>query len=311
MNSFIQDMKDLTDSKELMEAKPLPFLNWLLYLFLAFIIAFFIWAYHGKIEETVTAHGMIRPQAQILTTSMPYSGKITEFQVKEGQYVEAGDVLFLVDTTQLQEELEHSEKRLGDLQSEEESLIDLREQLGPDERDLYYKITTSIYENKAAQETLKSQIKEQQNDIEKSTVAAKKDGTIHYLADQNIKDNIEEGTEILNIIPEIDLFKVILFVSEEDITEFEIGDKVNLSVSSFPKNDYGYATGEIMSISSDAFSDEHEETAVYVLETSIDQKGLKNKDGEFQEFKIGMTCEGKFITETKSILKWMMEQLSG
>lgn len=310
MKDFVQDINEMTDSKEIMESKPTSFINWFIYILLSAFIIFLIWAYFGIIDETVSVDGTIRPKEQILTIGMPLSGKIVEYNVEEAQEVKAGDILFIVDTTELSEEKEHLEEQLEDLKNEEIRLNNIKNTLYPDDRDLLFKVSTSLFENQTYQEHILDEIKRCQKDIDKSTVVATKDGTIHFLIEINIKDKIEANTDIINLIPQINQHKVIMFVSESDIAKLRIGQNIDIFISAFPRNDYGNATGIITSISADAQIDEYTQQSFYLVETSIEQNGLKSNNGEFHEFKIGMSCQIKILIGTKNILFWMIEKLN-
>lgn len=90
MKAVISDLSEMTDSRQLMESKPIPAFAWFIYILLSLIVTALIWSYFGTIDEYTSVHGMVRPVNQIQTVQMPFSGKINKVYVKEGQSVKKG-----------------------------------------------------------------------------------------------------------------------------------------------------------------------------------------------------------------------------
>lgn len=66
---------------------------------LVFCTAFVCWTWFGKIEEVGHAQGQLIPKGDVYKINPIDSGKIAAIAVKEGQEVEAGQVLVTLDTT--------------------------------------------------------------------------------------------------------------------------------------------------------------------------------------------------------------------
>lgn len=64
----------------------------------------FVWAYLGYIDIVVRANGIIRPYDEISTVITPVSGEIILLNFYEGMWVNQGDILLEIDTTQLANE---------------------------------------------------------------------------------------------------------------------------------------------------------------------------------------------------------------
>lgn len=104
MSSKIIDINELTDSRELLE-KPLPrFIIVFIYIFLAILITLILWAHFAQKEIVVKASGIV--QAVDSNTIVPLvSGEIDKINVEEGEYVQTGDKLLVLneDTVELEE----------------------------------------------------------------------------------------------------------------------------------------------------------------------------------------------------------------
>ena len=60
MRKDIRHLNELSDSREMLEAKPNPLMVWFIYLLLIMIVSALIWIYYGKMDEVVKADGVIR-----------------------------------------------------------------------------------------------------------------------------------------------------------------------------------------------------------------------------------------------------------
>jgi hemolysin D len=58
-----------------------------------------IWAYVAKIEQVIPAQGIIQPTDKLQEIQVPTNGVVQEVKVEEGQRVEKGDVLMVLDST--------------------------------------------------------------------------------------------------------------------------------------------------------------------------------------------------------------------
>lgn len=112
MKEVIIDLKDISDSKEMYMSKPNPFLTGFIYILVAILSISIIYSCVGKIDIYSKAVGFIRPNDEVSTVSSLLSGKVTEVNVVDGQFVKEGDILYKVDTSDLEltlEELKETE----------------------------------------------------------------------------------------------------------------------------------------------------------------------------------------------------------
>lgn len=79
---------------------------------MVFCIAFGAWATFGKIEEVGQARGQLVPKGEVYKINPVESGKVAMIRVKEGQAVQAGQVLFELDTKIAANEVERLQQIL-------------------------------------------------------------------------------------------------------------------------------------------------------------------------------------------------------
>ena len=84
MKYIVQNLKDISDSKEILEAKPFPFIQIFIYIILISLLGFLVWSYFGEIDEVVKAKGVVRPNSKISTIKNVASGKVKILNMKEG-----------------------------------------------------------------------------------------------------------------------------------------------------------------------------------------------------------------------------------
>ena len=65
-----------------------------------------IWSYFAKIEQVIPAQGQIQPSGKVQEIQVPTNGVVQEVKVEEGERVEKGDVLMLLDATASQAQVD-------------------------------------------------------------------------------------------------------------------------------------------------------------------------------------------------------------
>jgi len=64
------------------------------------------WSYFAKIEQVIPAQGQIQPTGKVQEIQVPTNGVVQEVKVDEGERVEKGDVLMLLDATTSQAQVD-------------------------------------------------------------------------------------------------------------------------------------------------------------------------------------------------------------
>ncbi len=114
MKPIIVDMQDMSDSTEVYESRPNPFMIWFIYLLVAILVVALGWMYFSKIDIVVKSNGIFRSDEAAFDVSSSVSGVVTECNITEGQYVNTGDVLFSIGADALEETIAGYEEILGD-----------------------------------------------------------------------------------------------------------------------------------------------------------------------------------------------------
>lgn len=155
-----------------------------------------------------------------------------------------------------------------------------------------------------------AQIKQVSTQIKQGTVNASIGGVLN-VPNAIIKgDVIAAGTALATIIPENETaFKVQLYVSNADIGNVEVGDEVKYNLAAFPSSQYGILKGHVTSISKDVLTRDGNYSGYYLVEASIENRTLKDKDGNIGQLAVGMEAEAKIVTQEKSIIRYLLEKI--
>lgn len=115
MSDQIYNIKDITESSEVYESKPKAVYSLLLYVFLAIIVAAFVWMYFFKIDVVVKAVGTIGTTNERVTLTNRVSGVVKECYINDGDSVKKGSILYKIDTKDMEVKLKGAQKELSDL----------------------------------------------------------------------------------------------------------------------------------------------------------------------------------------------------
>ena len=107
MKPIIMDMKDMSDSTEVYESRPNPFLIYFIYFLAGMFAIALIWMAFSKIDIVVKSNGMFKSDDDIYDVSSSMTGKVVAVNVKDGQFVNEGDVLYTLEVTSLGETIEY------------------------------------------------------------------------------------------------------------------------------------------------------------------------------------------------------------
>lgn len=102
---IILPMNEISDSVEMLHEKPnkgMPVFTWILVLLLA---AALIWCSIGEIDYFIRASGIVRPGENVSTISSLMTGRVDMLNISEGDRVQKGDLLFKVDTEDMEQSL--------------------------------------------------------------------------------------------------------------------------------------------------------------------------------------------------------------
>lgn len=117
-NRFIgEDGRDARETEflpsilEVTETPPSPVGRAVLWTLVALLVAGAIWICVGEVDEVAIANGKVIPVGNVKIVQSQNKGAIKELDVKEGDYVEEGQTLVVLDTTKTQADVDQLKKQ--------------------------------------------------------------------------------------------------------------------------------------------------------------------------------------------------------
>ncbi|MGM8317196.1 hemolysin D, partial (plasmid) [Clostridium perfringens] len=90
MKFKIDNIENLSDSRQAMESKPNKLMFIFLYIIIALIVTFFIWSWFSEKEIVVKVNGVVRPNSEIQAVSNIIQGEVELVKMKNGENVSKG-----------------------------------------------------------------------------------------------------------------------------------------------------------------------------------------------------------------------------
>lgn len=175
-------MNEITDSVEMLHEKPnkgMSVFTWILVLLLA---AALTWCCIGEIDYFIKASGIVRPGESVSTISSLMTGRVETLNISEGDYVKKGDLLFKIDTADLEQSLSaYKKERLRfetenlNLKKLEESIMNgenLFDRSNPDESAYYLKYEKYISDLQSLSEQYKNTSADTDNAADSAAISA-------------------------------------------------------------------------------------------------------------------------------------------
>ncbi|MGL5084993.1 MAG: biotin/lipoyl-binding protein [Clostridium sp.] len=198
MRFKIENIEELSDSRQVMEGKPHKFTSIFIYILLVSVFSFLLWSWFSEKEVVVKISGIVKPSEQVYTVSNQVSGAVKEVNMQDGQDVKKGDLLYTIDDTSLQSQkgkLDNQKiyinKTIENLEKFNKSIEDNTNHFkeSEDEKEFYYKYKAYESGNKVSIED-KNSLTVSKNDLNKKIDGFK---TLNKSIDNNQNYN-EDGS---------------------------------------------------------------------------------------------------------------------
>jgi len=145
MNAYIREINELTDSREMLEAKPHPFVPIFIYLLLFLVAAVILWSCLGEMDIVAKANAVVRPNEKISSIQTSVSAKVERVTYTQGAKVRAGDILLVLDSDELDVQKQATEQKLLEEKKELENLNTLKSSI-EQHQNLFNKNEKEYYE---------------------------------------------------------------------------------------------------------------------------------------------------------------------
>lgn len=123
------NLRDISESREVMESKPFPMVIYFVYILLGVLLTSFTWMYFSEIDIVVKGQGVIRPLDDVSIVKNKVTGRIREEFIEEGKEVKKGETLFVIDYEGLKGNKELLEEQLVSERNEFKNLNKYKESI--------------------------------------------------------------------------------------------------------------------------------------------------------------------------------------
>lgn len=222
--------------------------------------------------ETVSASGRIQPKSKVNITA-EVSGKILALPVREGDTVEVGELLVLLDTVQAKSDLDQARYSLNEINARLTGAKTALEQAETEfnrQKQLYSGQLSSetVYDNaryafesaKSSYDAITAQARQSQarfekavDNLKKTRIASPMNGII-TLVDVEVGEIAPAQTaftqgKTLMTISNLDVFEVEVEVDETEVAKVDLGQPVEIEVDAFPDTTF---PGQVIEIGNTA-----------------------------------------------------------
>ena len=207
----------------------------------------------SRIDEIITAEGIIKIVGQDVSIKSPFDGTLIKVFVKNGQYINKGESIFRFDESKYVIELENKKEELLTLQENykiQEKILkkfDFLFSQGAISELSFLNEKKELKNISLKIDNTKSSIKKIEILITKSLIKSPTNGTIFGL---NIAgDNYEtlKGERLAGLIPDRNL-EAKAFVLNKHIGFIKPNMEVKISIDSHPYSQFGYLYGNVENI---------------------------------------------------------------
>jgi len=222
----------------------------------------------GDVTSIVSGSGTVQPKTKVNITS-EVTAEVINIPVKEGDYVERGQILIQLDTVQLKTDMESVLYSANEIDARLQGAAVLLEQYQEEyerQKQLYEKRLTSeqIYKNsyyafktqeanfnalKEQKKAASSRLEKARDNLNKTTIRAPMNGTI-TLVDVEVGEIAQAQTAFtqgrtLMVVSDLSAFEVEVEIDETDIADLELGQKADIEIDAFPDTVFEGLVAEI------------------------------------------------------------------
>lgn len=159
MKFKIDNINNLSDSRQVMESKPNKFIQIFIYILIAIIATFLIWAWFSQKEIVVKVSGVVRPDNEVQSVSNIVQGEVKSVNIKNGEEVKKGDILFEINSKELEDKKKQINEQIDCFKTDNENLEKLIKSINDNtnyfenndkKKEYYYKFKSYEAGNKVA-----------------------------------------------------------------------------------------------------------------------------------------------------------------
>ena len=265
-----------------------------------------------EIVQTVTATGKIQPETRV-KISADVSAKITQLAVKEGDWVEKGELLLELDRERYVAAVERAEASLRSSQSNVRLCDENRQKAEKDHRrirELFeqnlesqssldavyaaYQVATATHQSALDQvEQLRATLKQSRDDLAKTRIYAPMAGTVSELNKEvgEIALGSQFQEDVILVVSNLEGMEALVDVDENDIVSIRLGQSAKIEIDALPDVVFHGEVTEIANSAKTQSQGTSEQKTEFEVKIAITDAS--------DQLRPGMTATSDVITEVR------------
>lgn len=144
-----------------------------------------------------------------------------------------------------------------------------------------------------------------QDKYNRTEVKAPVSGRVMNLSVHTIGGVVQSGTNLLDIVPDAAKLIVEVHIEPKDIDRVELGTKAEVRFSAFSQATTPIIEGELVYVSADRITNEHDGTSYYLGRVKLTEQGKKELGN--RELVAGMPAEVLINTGSRTMLQYLLK----
>ncbi len=272
------------------------------------------WSATTLIGGAVIAPGLIAVESDSKTVQHLEGGIITEIRVADGDRVDAGEVLILLDAGQLREQASGLRAQIeaviedASLLAEELDDVSILEAKGLVTKTRITALKRQLSKAEGERGRLEAELAHLQARLSRYAVRAPISGTIHNLAFRTIGGVVAPRQEILKIVPISDRLIIEARLNPEDVDQVAHDQPVSIRLTGLNQSKVPELAGTVKTVSADLTYDDSLRISFYEVRIALDDRQPR----EFDTIRLvpGMPANTFIKTTPRTVLSYLVQPVT-
>lgn len=299
-----------------------PIIFWIV---IVFIFSAALWMYFGKVDVVVTARGIIIPDGEQKLVQSLEKGVVSQIMVKDGDFVEKGQVITIItpaehepglelnnlreEQAKVYEQIQSTRSRLAIARDKKARLSSVADIIPKSSYDEAVDMVTTLSHDLNAMEATYSELTNKREQIEKQTqiIKAPITGYINNLKIHTVGGVVTPAQELMSVVPKDSKLAIKAKVMNQDIGFVEEGMDVSVKVDTFNFQKYGILKGVVTVVGANSIEDERLGPVYEVFITP--ENTTLVVEGKEQSIKAGMSTTNEINIGKRRIIEFFIYPL--
>ncbi len=271
----------------------------LLWVISIFTVIMVIWAAISEINQVVVANGEVTPESQVHLIQTNLTGPIETVNIKLGDEINKGDVLFHIARST------HYENYLATL-----SEVEARREKVKILEDLFQKGAESqmrVIDEKLLLIDSEKRLNIAKTNYEYSEIKSSVTGVVSLVEAKNIGQVVNTGTTLAEVVPENANLRLKALVQTKDIAFVAPNLKAKIAFTSYDMSIYGQFDGIVKTVSASTSIDENN-IPYYTAIIEVDDKEAERLNEI--TIKSGMQASVSIISQKRTVLSYLFNPIT-